>query len=512
MSGLTRPFGEICFEAEKRKFRENWEEYFFEHTSFVQKSLDPATYLIVGRRGSGKSSLTEHFQYQAKYPDPVFINFVKAENYTPELFDIAKKMEYSTELAIQKLVEVWDYLIWQLIFKKCSHMHPAIKKAVVFADEEHSSSAVIKLLLKGIGEKMGIAETGKEIIDYVAKYNRNKNSTEAKEQILKMAEKKAFFIVIDSREQCSVKNIYEMWITAALVQFASEFNTELAYNNIHIKVCIADEIFPYLKEEYITNTLKYVRDVLYMQWRPKDLIRLICWRFFKYLKINKLIEHNEEDIEWNSYDDINKKIWLPYFGEFIINRRGVKEKTFPYLLRHTHLRPRQLILVCNKMAAIAADQDSFPYFSEEIIKQAIIESEIDLADELINSYANIYPNAGDIISALEGMPIEFNGNELHKVGQRTASQWTEKFSKMEFSKLVIEMGIVGRKRGVTDPATSIIRADFEYTIIDRLFVNEKDTCVIHPLFYSKLNINKGNAAKNTCVYPFPDQYIASMGL
>lgn len=83
---------------------------------------------------------------------------------------------------------------------------------------------------------------------------------------------------------------------------------------------------------------------------------------------------------------------------------------------------------------------------------------------------------------------------------------------MEFSKLVIEMGIVGRKRGETDPGTSIIRADFEYTIIDRLFVNEKDMCVIHPLFYSKLNINRGQTAKNTCVYPFPDQYIASMGI
>ncbi|MCB0526485.1 MAG: hypothetical protein KDC86_18350 [Saprospiraceae bacterium] len=49
---------------------------------------------------------------------------------------------------------------------------------------------------------------------------------------------------------------------------------------------------------------------------------------------------------------------------------------------------------------------------------------------------------------------------------------------------------------------NIIQADFEFALRDRMFINEKDTCVIHPMYYSKLNINR-NKPVNKCVYPFP---------
>ena len=49
------------------------------------------------------------------------------------------------------------------------------------------------------------------------------------------------------------------------------------------------EVFPHLKEEVILNPLKSVRNEVYMHWRPKDLMRLISWRFYNYLEALDLL-------------------------------------------------------------------------------------------------------------------------------------------------------------------------------------------------------------------------------
>lgn len=61
-----------------------------------------------------------------------------------------------------------------------------------------------------------------------------------------------------------------------------------------------------------------------------------------------------------------------------------------------------------------------------------------------------------------------------------------------------ELGIVGRVRG---EHKDVVAADFEYALLDRLTLGEQDTCVIHPMFYSMLNVTVDKKVK---VYPFPD--------
>lgn len=500
---LIQPFGEISFETEYERLGEQWDNYFFEHTSFVKSSLLSETYLIVGRRGSGKSSLVQHFAHQDKYKNADCINVGKSENYNAELFDVASKIPYSQELAVQKIKNLWDFVIWQLIFKKLSEEDRIIKQAIQVDKSTPSASNFIKLMLKGLLSKYDVS-TGDNIIDLIFSKVDDTVIEAAKKRVLEKVSKNPLFIVIDSREQYAIKNQYEMWATSALVQSASDFNVKYSFKGIHLKVCIADEIFPYLQERYITNTLKYIRNPLYMLWRPKDLMRLACWRLFKYLQVNKMTSLKEEEIDWDSHKSLREKIWEPHFGKTLKNRRGVIERTFPYILRHTHLRPRQLTLVCNKIARIGKQKGEFPYFSEATIKEGVLQSEAELSNEIINSYASVYEKARDIISSLQGLPIEFEANELYKAAHRTASHWEKnEYSPLEFIKLITELGIIGRKRGDTDPNSKIIKADFEFALRDRMFITERDTCVIHPLFYSKLNINRNNPSK-CCVYPFPN--------
>jgi hypothetical protein len=61
-----------------------------------------------------------------------------------------------------------------------------------------------------------------------------------------------------------------------------------------------------------------------------------------------------------------------------------------------------------------------------------------------------------------------------------------------------ELGIVGRVRRTNETA-GYLDADFEYALPHRLPITHRDECVIHPMFYRRLNVAFNNPSR---VMPF----------
>lgn len=502
MAFTISPFGEGSFEEEKILLGGQWNDYFFEHAPFNDQSLNSRTYLIVGRRGCGKSSLGEHFKYHEKPKKSGFITVDQSDDYMLQLRSTAEKLSGSSENVINSLINVWQFIIWQLIFRELRETDPDIKHVSSVVDySDRSVSRFITALLGGMVAKF-LADNGDQLVEMIKESITNIRFDRAKEAVLRCTRKNPLIITIDSREQYSLEDWAEMNIAAALIQCASDFNTRYRHQGIHLKVFFPSEIFPHLKEKYVLNTAKHVRDPLFLHWRPKDLIRLACWRYFRYLRHHNLVKLKESEVDWDDFNDVRNKMWVPYFGEHIKNRNDIQEETLPYVLRHTQLRPRQMIMLCNKIADLAMAERTFPRFSSNAIRAAVRHIELELADEVINSYGRIYQNVGDIILALSGLGMVFKGSELDRVAPRTASLWARgTYSPVLFRQIVAELGIVGRARGSRDNKIGIVEGDFEFAMRDRLFVTEYDECVIHPMFYAKLNTQRING---TVVYPFPD--------
>jgi hypothetical protein len=205
--------------------------------------------------------------------------------------------------------------------------------------------------------------------------------------------------------------------------------------------------------------------------------------------------------DWEDHSEVADRMWTPFFGETITNVRGFEERTFPYILRHTQLRPRQLIVLCNAIAKRALQEGTFPHFTAAQICEGVKQGERELAKEVLNSYATVYPDIGHIVEALSASPVMFPGKELDKRAPFTASAWREKkYSALRFTQLVAELGIVGRVRRY-DPRSGFVEADFEYAMEDRLPLLTDSQCVIHPMFFAKLHTKVEPAVR---VYPFPD--------
>src|SRR5262249_44998429 len=112
----------------------------------------------------------------------------------------------------------------------------------------------------------------------------------AKTKGLKNARNPPVILAFDTEKKKDVGNDCLMNALAALVQFAADFNLRFGDAGIHLKVFMSGEVFPYLEESVLENPLKNVKDPVYLFWRPKDLLRLICWRFYHYLKQHDLLD------------------------------------------------------------------------------------------------------------------------------------------------------------------------------------------------------------------------------
>jgi hypothetical protein len=493
------PFGEADCESEVKLLRADYSSYFFYHTRFNDQALDPNVFLIVGRRGSGKTALGQFFSFQKRLEGAIAIDVDEPAAFEKVLEDISLKAPHSREVAIPRIAKIWHLVVWSVIFYELKELDPRIRNACIFGTRQGQLSTFIRHCLKALLDRMVKSEN--DLLDELESILADGRVRTGMAAVLEIARDRPVIVAFDTLENYAVHDQTMMRVMAALISCGAEFNRDFAHLGVHIKIFAMAEVFPHLKEEVILNPLKSVRHEVYMHWRPKELMRLISWRLFNYLQALDLLLPESRAVNWDDSTDVLEKMWYPYFGQSLRNEQDLPERTFPYILRHTQMRPRQLIVLCNAIAQQAMFKGTFPRFHPSSIIDAVQARQTLLAEEVINSYSSVYPKVGRILEALSGLPMVFQGNQLDKRAPITASEWAYgDYSPHSFRQLVSELGIVGRVRH-HNPQAGYAEADFEYSYESRLPLLSEHTCAIHPMFYRKLTISYDQKVR---VYPFPD--------
>ncbi len=501
MATKTRePFGQPDCESELRLLKGAYSKLYFDETPFNEAAIEPETYLIIGRRGSGKTALSQYFSFQRVLENPIAVDVDEPAVFQKVLSDVAAQASEVREIAIPRLRKIWEYVIWCVIFENTKGESSEIAAA---CDATPKTGSRVSYLVNASIEKVIslFREVDEKVVDSrLDLLLSDDRAAVARAAVLRISVDRPIIVAIDTLEKYDIANDSLMNAMAALVQCAADFNVDYSDRGIHLKVFMSGEVFPYLKEEVLQNPSKSVKHPVYLLWRPKDLLRLISWRFYQFLRFHNLLRpESQGGIDWEDHSEVMEKIWRPYFGFELTNTRGLRERTFAYVLRHTQMRPRQLIMLCNAIAKRAIKSRTFPLFTEDDIKAAIKDEETELAGEIINSFSSVYPHVSTIIDALMKMPMLFTGNELDKRASQSASEWpADMYSPARFRRLVAELGVVGRVRRHNVTA-GYIDADFEYSLRDRLPITHRDECVIHPMFYRRLNVEFNSAAR---VMPF----------
>lgn len=496
---LFSPFGEADCESEVKLLKQEYSRYFFYHTRFNNIALDPNVFLIVGRRGAGKTALAQFFMFQKQMQNAIAIDVDEPVAFEKLLEDITFSVSHSREVAIPRIAKIWQFIIWSIIFRELQEYDPRIRSACIFGNRDGKLTTFIRHALKALLNRL--LQTEDDLLDELEAIFADARIRLGMEATLELARRRPVIVAFDTLENYAVRDTTMMQATAALIQCGAEFNRDYARQGIHIKIFAMAEVFPFLKQEVILNPLKSIRHEVYLHWRPKDLMRLISWRFYNYLHAMETLLPESRHVDWDQPQSVLEKMWYPYFGHSLRNAQGLAERTFPFVLRHTQMRPRQLIVLCNAIAAAAVERKSFPHFQPADMVKALQQGQYEIADEVVNSYSSVYPKVSRIIEALSGLPMLFKGNELDKRAKLTASEWPPgEYSPYSFRQLASELGIIGRVRHL-NTEVGYAEADFEYSMNGHLPLQVGDLCAVHPMFYRKLNIQVNQSVR---VYPFPE--------
>ncbi|MEA2562330.1 MAG: hypothetical protein QOH06_3834 [Acidobacteriota bacterium] len=498
MIKIHDPFGHTASEAELNLPSSDYARLFFVEVPFLKIALQAESYLFVGRRGSGKTALAQYFSFQDRQLNAIVIQLHQPTAYLGEILAIAEIISDHQLLKVSRLQEIWEYTLWRVIFERVrdgsGDAATTCEGTTVAPDTDSKlAGSVLKVLaakLNDAGSRSSTESISGALFDGPFELERQK--------ILDMVER-PIIIVIDTLEHYDKNNETLMTSMAALLQCAADFNLRYSKRGKHIKLFMSGELFPHLVEEVVSNPTKTVRDPVFLHWQPSDLLRLICWRLYNFLQTHfpGQLKASVSEINWDDPVDVTEKVWRPCFGWEVTNPQGIQERTFSYILRHTQMRPRQLIYLCNQIANISIRKGTFPRISEEDIRLGVEEGQEALAQEILNSYSGVYPQVPRISDALSGMPMVFGGNDLDKIAKQSAWAWPAgTYSSNNFRRLVAEIGVVGRVREQSE-VDRYIGVEFEYLQKDRLYLSHKDKCAIHPMFYRRLNVHADMAFRVT---------------
>lgn len=279
------PFGLESCEAEVSVLKTRYQDYFYSLGRFTIEALEPENYLFVGRRGSGKSSLTQYMNFQDQYTGAICIDVNEPEIYSDVYQQVASDMRlYSyhlNEVIVNRAAQLWRFVIWSLIFDLYSAFDPSL----IIQQSNGSSTGQGALLQKELvrSRLQHFANGSGNAAGRIEAHMAAEEFQHAMERVGRLTRRYPVIVAIDSLERYDKNDDALMITIAGLIQCASEFNVSLVPSGIHVKVFVAAEIFPHLREHVILNTAKYARHPVYLHWRPRDLVHLISWRFWKYL-------------------------------------------------------------------------------------------------------------------------------------------------------------------------------------------------------------------------------------
>jgi len=323
-----------------------------------------------------------------------------------------------------------------------------------------------------------------------------------------------------SLEHYSKSEPKNMWALAGLIRASYLINNLYAKEGIHVKAVVPQEIFTHLNEKVLLNPSKDVQNELLLDWTPNDLLRLGMFRYYKYIRsigekpmrtprefrslarrVGSSLENPmPQKINWVSSSQVKSKIWDRYFPHEIVNRNGQREDCLNYILRHTHLLPRQFVMILNHIANLSYNQNNRSIIHPEAVVNGIKDTEDSLVRDLINSYGRIYPAASDIVNALGEIPIFLSGERLRdELENREIRNFC---SIRETEKVLIRIGAIGKVHE-QGPINNIIYAKFRYTDPQGFRIIDKGEYAFHPLFFGKLQIIND---KKYMVYPVEGTY------
>ena len=321
---------------------------------------------IHGRKGSGKTAVLSIYKGLAHLQnrpganrvaqkkeriDGLVVEIVTWQKFHEMIQDVAEavartlyKNEFTEEIPLlpEKVEQSWTESIWEQIFTEVYNRYRQTTADGQLRFDQAQIGAVIKYI-----EGMDLLDDPKE---------RRKVETHllrrAKEEINNILDRHKLkcYVLFDSMEDYPVKNPTFLKVVGGYLRALARF--EIQCPNACIVFALPEEIRPILFR-LSSNKLKDFKSRIELRWRARDLLRMAAHQYGLFLRLH--------DSDWYSHvrhiDFAQARGRQEFFQSLfpvpVTNEFGDQEEPVAYILRHTQLLPRHLLIFLNEIARVS---------------------------------------------------------------------------------------------------------------------------------------------------------------
>lgn len=478
--------------------------------------------IVIGRKGSGKSTYISTFEMGTRLKERL-----KSEGYVTSLPASEKQL-------------VMSIRTWRLFNEIVRHLktvelasHVPVSLILPEQVEEYWVELLWDKIIERVYEHLferselsnyhGIREYFVEIPLRHLKTDRTRSSTTPPPEtaILNAAirdvmnflhnSNRQLVIALDNFEKYPVRTQEFQIALQGFVSAVVHFSRHVPDRSDKIKIVFA---FPEEIERVITttesaysNVLKDTQRSTRIRWTAAELWTVALHRYRIFLQHNdKFAFKMVEGFDINKREGRRKFFNVLFQGD-VINKRGNRERSDAYIIRHTQLLPRHLLTLMNGIVSrsTTGSGDTIHIDSNLIIK-GVSEKEDDVAKDILTPYAWLFPEfLSGLRPVLSDLNSMFTYGEFDRMIPRIHADGGLPFdisSRAQTWEILYGMGIIGMEiqRDHTRKYVETLFHFNERAGEGRLHLGSQRKYCFHPLFSQYYGVIPPDG-NDYCVYP-----------
>jgi len=491
----------------------------FLHIGAYHSFLDEDTLILLGRTGTGKTSILKSIEYNINKGHVDNYNLVILDDFT-DLFNVLLKQTIteSESTTLYQMETIIDTTVITMVMLHVVEKFPnaeELKKVCDYLNDNGLySNRKTKNFLRKILSSFRSTSTNSvaNIYNSVAdifSFIKNELTTkyaEAKDELIDFLSDKKVLVMFDSLNNYNVCEKSEILAVKALIATCFKYYVDNSSSHIYLKIALPSEV-----HTRILDSLpgKQQGNTVLIQWNYKELTSFVALRFQYWCKDSKSKAYNL-DLKFAN---------LFKYEDFSINNNGAYEKskellnnflpitcptcslrefdTISYCMRHTLKKPREILMLFNALIEEMIAQKNSRFFIDnpDAIKTTIHSTQESMVKSALSMYENSFRLINDACYVvLNSSRFVFSLNEIRSKLKEAERHVNNAYDKDEILRILFESGLVGvinEVRHINKPAEifkskepfDFIIANFEYQIKGKITPALSDQYVIHPMCY-----------------------------
>jgi hypothetical protein len=485
------------------------EELFLQTNRSIMNAVEFSS-IIVGRRGSGKSTALSYATKQPKYWSTCAVDTLEV------YFNLRSNIGVGQDLKVlrQRASVMWEKIIYDYvaleIVEKLStpldgaELSPAevillgelqtytssieggvtasgvYKRPSAFRIAFQLARTAVKFLTKDLDSSAPELSTA---LDDLHKLWFNFENIKSRIDQHLLEEDRHVLVCIDMLDELLLDDEAIQLIAAGQLNCLNKFKTSKSH--IDVKCVMPEEMLADLQALAISVD-KDFSSVSFIRWDKRNLIHLVTSRYFKFLQKRfpsaSITKSVSELLSTSEYEEA----FFSFFPREITNALGGKERTDDFLIRQTHCLPRQVINICNSIAnthfASAEALATLAPFSVDSVIAGVAENQSIICNSVFGAHAGGgRVSKGLIERLLRRLDRKFRYSEFEEKLKLISTEDNNRNAEETLDQL-IDMGVVGVSLDGQDGSEKYNVAQFRYLSVWRPFFTNTSVFCLHPAF------------------------------